>query len=188
MADPSETTQVTREPGRDDPEEVLGAVRSLASQVGGLQAELHALRQETRRLPSDNGEQTGWDEGHPIISESPTWVRSVDSPRSHGLSVPWLLLEIFFLVAVATLAAVAGLDAPAIAGVMIAAWLLVAIAEWAAARVAIRERALVYGAAATPPGLPLPDDPIWFDAGDNTTLDVSAHDRPATRLPPPQSE
>ena len=108
---------------------MLGAVRSLATQVGGLQEELHALRQETRGLPSENGEQTGWDVGRPVMRESPSWVRSVDSPRSRGLSVPWLLLEIFFLIAVATLAAVAGLDAPVIAGVMIVAFLLVATAE-----------------------------------------------------------
>ena len=100
MADPSETTQVTR-PGHEDQEDLLVAVRSLATQVGGLQAELHALRQETRGLPSENGEPAGWDEGRPIIRESPTWVRSVDSPRSRGLSVPWLLLEIFFLITVA---------------------------------------------------------------------------------------
>jgi hypothetical protein len=186
MADPSETTQVSREPALEDPEAVLGAVRSLATQVGGLQAELHALRQESRGLPSENGEQAGWDEGRPVVRESPSWVRSVDSPRARGLSVPWLLVEIAFLVGVATLAAVAGLDAPVIAGVMIVAWLLVAIAEWAAARVADRERAYAYGAAAPPPGLP--DDPSWFDAGEDTVFDVSASDRSATRLPPPQPE
>jgi len=186
VADPSETTQVTRDPGREDPQDVLVAVRSLATQVGGLQDELHALRQETRSLPSENGEQAGWDEGRPAIRESPSWVRSVDSPRSRGLSVPWLLLEIFFLIAVATLAAVADLDAPVIAGVMIVAWLLVAIAEWAAARVADRELAYAYGAAAPPPGLP--NDPSWFDAGEDTVFDVSSSDRSATRLPPPQPE
>jgi hypothetical protein len=187
VADPSETTQVSREPALEESEEVLGAVRSLASQVGGLQAELHALRRETRGLPSENGEQAGWDEGRPVVRESPSWVRSVDSPRGRGLSVPWLLVEIAFLVGVATLAAVAGLDAPVIAGVMIVAWLFVAIAEWAAERGAIRERALVYGTTAVPTGLP--DDPSWFDVGpDDTMLDLAANDRAATRLPPPQPE
>jgi hypothetical protein len=99
-----------------------------------------------------------------------------------GLSVPWLLLEIFFLIAVATLAAVAGLDTPVIAGVMIVAFLLVATAEWAAARVAARERAVLYGLSAPPPGLP--DDPSWFDA---TALDVDL-DGTSTRLPPPLSD
>jgi len=133
-------------------------------------------------LPSENGEQTGWDVGRPVMRESPSWVRSVDSPRLRGLSVPWLLLEIFFLIAVATLAAVAGLDAPVIAGVMIVAFLLVATAEWAAARVAARERAVLYGLSAPPPGLP--DDPSWFDA---TALDVDL-DGTSTRLPPPLSD
>jgi len=187
VADPSETTQISREPAREESEEVLGAVRSLASQVGGLQAELHALRQETRALPSDNGEQAGWDEGRPLVRESPSWVRSVDSPRSRRLSVPWLVLEILFLVGVATLAAVAGLDAPAIAGVMIVAWLLVAVAEWAAARGTTRERALVYGTTAVQSGLP--DDPSWFDvAREDTALDLAPDERVATRLPPPQPE
>lgn len=187
MADPSETTQLSQEPAPGEPEEVLLAVRSLASQVGGLQAELHALRQETRGLPSENGEPAGWDEARPIVRESPSWVRSVDSPRARGLSVPWLLLEILFLVGVATLAAVAGLDAPVIAGVMILAWALVAVAEWAAARGAVRERALVYGTSAVQSGLP--DDPSWFEvAGDDTLLDVAAAERATTRLPPPQPE
>ena len=187
MADPSETTQVSREPDEQDAVELVGAVRSLASQVGGLQAELHALRQETRGLPSENGEQAGWDEGRPVVRESPSWVRSVDSPRARGLSIPWLLVEIAFLVAVATLAAVAGLDAPVIAGVMVGAWLLVAAAEWAAARNSMREHALVYGTTVPPSGLP--DDPSWLaTSGADTMLDVAADDRTATRLPPPQPE
>jgi hypothetical protein len=187
VADPSETTQVSREPAREEPEELLGAVRSLASQVGGLQAEMHALRQEARGLPSENGERPGWDEGRPVVRESPTWVRSVDSPRSRSLAIPWLLLEILFLVGVAVLAAVADLDAPAIVGLMIVAWLLVATGEWAGARGALRERALVYGSGA--PQVGLPDDPSWFDAsGTEAALDVTTDDRTAARLPPPQAE
>jgi hypothetical protein len=186
MADPSETTQVSREPAAQDAEELLGAVRSLASQLGGLQEEVHALRREASSLPAENGERPGWDEGRPVGRESPAWVRSVDSPGPRGLAVPWLLLEILFLVAVAVLAAVAGLDAPVIAGVMVVAWVLVAIAEWAAARGALRERALVYGAA---PTTGLPDDPMWFDAGrEETALDLAVDDRASTRLPPPQPE
>jgi hypothetical protein len=187
VADPSETTQVSREPAAEDAEDLLGAVRSLASQMGGLQAEMHALRQEARSLPAENGEHPGWDESRPAVRESPAWVRSVDSPGSRGLAIPWLLLEILFLVAVAVLAAVAGLDAPVIAGVMVGAWLLVAIAEWAAARSSMRERALVYGASAPQTGLP--NDPLWFAAGrDKNALDIAADDRMQARLPPPQPE
>ena len=115
MADPSETTQVSREPAEHETEELVGAVRTLASQVGSLQDDVHALRQEARGLPAADGERPGWEEGRPVVRESPAWVRSVDSPGSRGVAVPWLLLEIVFLVAVAVLAAVAGLDAPVIA-------------------------------------------------------------------------
>src|SRR5262245_16714735 len=168
-------------------EDVLAAVRELAEQVGGLQSEVSALRHDARALPSENGERPGWDEGRPVARESPSWVRSVDSPRSRGLAVPWLLLEIFFLVAVAVLAAVAGLEAAAIAAVMIGAWALVAIVEWATARSHVREQALTYGATAVQAGLP--NDPNWFDAvGTDTALDTAADDRVPTRLPPPQAE
>ncbi len=187
MADPSETTQVSREPAGDDVEDVLGAVRALSAQVGGLQSEVAALRHEARALPSENGERPGWDEGRPVVRESPSWVRSVDSPRSRGLAVPWLLLEILFIVAVAVLAAVAGLAAPAIAGVMVGAWALVAIVEWATARSQMREQALIYGSTAVQAGLP--DDPTWFDAvGADTALDAAAAEHAPTRLPPPQPE
>jgi hypothetical protein len=187
VADPSETTQVSREPAAEDTEDVLAAVRELAEQVGGLQSEVSALRYEAHALPSENGERPGWDDGRPVVRESPSWVRSVDSPRSRGLAVPWLLLEIFFLIAVAVLAAVAGLDAPAIAGVMVGAWALVAAVEWATARSQMREQALTYGSTAVQAGLP--NDPAWFDSsGTDTALDAAAGERTPTRLPPPQPE
>ena len=187
MADPSETTQVSREPAVEESDDVLEAVRSLAAQVGGLQSEVNALRHEAHALPSNGGERPGWDEGRPVVRESPSWVRSVDSPGSRRVAVPWLLLEILFIVAVAVLAAVAGLDAPAIAGVMVGAWVLVAASEWATARSQLREQALIYGSTVVQAGLP--DDPRWFDAaGSDTALEVEADDRAATRLPPPQPE
>jgi hypothetical protein len=187
VADPSETTQISREPAVEDGEDVLAAVQALAAQVGGLQSEVTALRHEAQGLPSENGERPGWDDGRPVARESPSWVRSVDSPRSRGLAVPWLLLEIFFLVAVAVLAAVAGLEAAAIAAVMVGAWALVAVVEWATTRSQMREQALTYGATAVQAGLP--NDPTWFDAvGTETALDTAADDRAPTRLPPPQAE
>jgi hypothetical protein len=188
VADPSETTQVSRQNVPDDQDELLGAVRSLAIQVGGLQAELHALRHEARTLPPGDGERPGWEEGQPLVRESPAWVRSVDSPGRRGLAVPWLLLEILFLIAVAVLAASASLDAPVIAAVMVVAWLLVVAGEWIASRAAARERALVYGVAPTAPSS-LPDDPTWFaPSAEDTIHDVTANDRAATRLPPAQPE
>lgn len=187
MADPSESTQVSHGPVEPDAVELVGAVRSLTSQVEGLQAEVQALRHETRVLPSENGEHTGWDEGRPAVRESPSWVRSVDTPHTRGLAVPWLLVEILFLVAVAALAAAARLDAPVIAGVMVGAWILVAVAEWAAERRSMREHALVYGTSIQQSGLP--DDPSWLaTSGADTLMDVAADDRTAPRLPPPQPE
>jgi hypothetical protein len=187
VADPSETTQVSREPAFAEPDDVLSAVRALTAEVSVLQSEVTALRHEARVLPSEDGEQPGWDDGRPVVRESPHWVRSVDSPSSRRVAVPWLLLEIVFIVAVAVLAAVAGLDAPVIAGVMVGAWLLVALVEWATARSQLREQALIYGSTAVQAGSP--DDPRWFDlAGSDTALDVAADDRATTRLPPPQPE
>jgi hypothetical protein len=187
VADPSETTQISRAPALEEPDDVLGAVRALSAQVGGLQSEVNALRHEAHTLPSDNGEHPGWDDSRPVIRESPSWVRSVDSPSSRRVAVPWLLLEILFIVAAAVLTAVAGLDAPAIAAVMVGAWLLVAAVEWATARSEVREQALIYGSAAVQAGTP--NDPKWFDTvGSDTALDVAADDHTATRLPPPQAD
>jgi hypothetical protein len=187
VADPSETTQVSREPAVEGTDDVLGAVRALATEVGALQSEVTALRHEAHVLPFDEGERPGWDDGRPVVRESPHWVRSVDSPGSRRVAVPWLLLEIVFIVSVAVLAAVADLDAPAIAGVMVGAWLLVALIEWATARSQVREQALIYGSTVVQAGSP--DDPRWFDAaGSDTALDAAADDRVTTRLPPPQPE
>jgi hypothetical protein len=184
VADPSETTQVSREPAAQD--ELVGAVRALASQVGSLQADVQALRSEARGLPLGETDRHGWDESAPVVREGPAWVRSVDSPRPRGLSIPWLLVEIVFLVAVAVLAVVADLEPYAIAGVMIGAWALVAIGEWFAARGARERHVLVYGSAA-PPAPPLPDDHAWFATnGDDTLLDAPSAERAPARLPPPE--
>lgn len=185
MADSSETTQVSREPTEREAE-LIDAVRTLTTQVGSLSDDVHALRAEARGLPSGETDRPGWDEGAPVVHEGPAWVRSVDSPRARGMAIPWLLLEILFLIAVAVLAAVAGLDAPVIVGVMLAAWLLVALAEWLAWRADRERRTLVYGA-----GVPLdasvPEDRSWFASnGDDTMLDAPSAERQPARLPPPE--
>jgi hypothetical protein len=186
MADPSETTQVSHEPTEHDAE-LVDAVRALAADVGSLKDDVHALRAETRVLPSGQTDRPGWDEGAPVASrEGSAWVRSVDSPRARGIAIPWLLLEILFLVAVAVLCVVAGLEALAIAGVMVAAWALVALGEWLAARADLERHALVYRA-----GVPietiLRDDRSWFATnGDDTLLDAPSTERPPARLPPPE--
>ncbi len=184
MADPSETTQVSREPER--PDELVAALRALASQVGSLQADVNALRSEARALPVGETDRHGWDEGAPTVREGPAWIRSVDSPRPRRLSVPWLLLEILFLVGVATLAVVADLEPYAIAGVMVVAWAVVALGEWFAARSMRQSHVLVYGSAA-PAQPPVPDDRAWFETnGGDTLLDRPSAEHAPPRLPPPE--
>lgn len=185
MADPSETTQVSREPAAAE-DELVAALRALAAQVGALQADVHALRTEARALPLGEADRHGWDDGTSAVREGPAWIRSVDSPRPRGLAIPWLGVEIVFLVAVAVLAAVAGLEPYAIAGVMVAAWALVALGEWFLARAARREHVLVYGAGATPVPPPA-DDRAWFATnGDDTLLDAPSAENAPARLPPPE--
>jgi len=185
MADPSETTQVSREPSEQA--QLVEAVQALSTQVTSLQDELHALRTEARALPDGEADRHGWDEGaSTVVREGPAWIRSVDSPRARGIAVPWLLLEILFLVAVAVLCAVAGLDAPVIAGVMVAAWLLVAVGEWLLSRAERERYALVYGTDVPPPAA-VADDRSWFATnGDDTLLDLPSAERPPARLPPPE--
>jgi hypothetical protein len=183
MADPSETTQVAHEPaeGRDD---LVAALRALADEVGSLKDDVHALRAEARSLPSGD-DRPGWDEGVPVpLREGPAWVRSVDSPRARGPSVPWLLLEILFLVAVAVLCVVAGLAVPAIVAAMAVAWGLVAVGEWLASRAERERHRRAYGGAADVPAT-LADDRAWFASnGDDTLLDAPSSERPPARLPP----
>jgi Flp pilus assembly protein TadB len=183
MADPSETTQVSRA----QEAELIDAVRALADRVESLQDDVRALRAESHALPPGETDRHGWDEGAPVaVREGPAWIRSVDSPRPRGIAVPWLLLEIVFLVAVAVLCAVAGLDAPVIVGVMVAAWVVVAIGEWLLSRAERERHALVYGTGVVPVAS-MPDDRSWFASnGDDTLLDLPSAERPPTRLPPPE--
>jgi hypothetical protein len=183
MTDPSETTQVSQA----QEAELANAVRGLADQVERLHDDVRALRAEAHALPPGEADRHGWDEGASAVGrEGPAWVRSVDSPRPRDFAVPWLALEIVFLVAVAVLCAVAGLEAPVIAGVMVAAWLLVALAEWLVARAEHERLALVYGVGAPRAGSD-PDDRSWFATnGDDTLLDLPSAERPPTRLPPPE--
>jgi hypothetical protein len=186
MADPSETTQVSQEPIGDDAE-LVDAVRALAARVGSLQEEVKALRAEAHALPSGETDRHGWDEGSSVVvREGPAWIRSVDSPRPRTIAIPWLLLEIVFLVAVAVLAVAADLEPYAIGAVMLGAWALVAAGEWLAARNARQRSVLVYRGATTP-APPALDDTAWFGTnGDDTLLDAPSAERPPARLPPPE--
>ena len=174
MADPSETTQITR---RDTPHEsaddVLEAVRALSAQVRDMQAELRSIRVQTRSLPGAAGESPGWDDGGPRKRDSLEWVRSLEGPSRRQPPVPRLLLEIVFLAGVAVACAIAELDTNVIVGVMAGAWTLVVLAEWAAAR-ADRERAETVYVPLHVSGPTFAEDPSWFEPPvERTSLDVA---------------
>jgi hypothetical protein len=64
---------------------------------------------------------------------SADWVATVPPPLARGLTVPRLALEGVFLLLVAVLAGLADLGPAWIVLVMVVAWALVALGEWAAA-------------------------------------------------------
>jgi hypothetical protein len=173
MADPSETTQISRKDARNEPtEEVFEALRELSTQVRSLQSEVRAIRVQTRSLPASGVEPPGWEDEEFRSRASFAWVRSLEGPTSRQPPVPRLLLEIVFLGAVAVAAAIAELDAKVIAAVMAGAWVLVALAEWAAAR-AERQRTEVVYAPLPQTGPAFVEDPSWFAPPvERTSLDV----------------
>jgi hypothetical protein len=159
VADPSETTQVSLEPQDPDTKELLGAVRALSAQVGGLQSELQALRAQSRPLPP-LVDAPDWDRAPPARKERSAWMRSLDRPGTRPPAVPRLLLEVVFLIAVAGAAAIAELDPVVIALLMAVAWALVAVTEWLASRSA--QRYAEISALPLSGGGIFADDPSWF--------------------------
>ena len=161
MADPSETTHVSL--GSTEPEnaELIDAIKALSAQVGGLQSEVQSLRAQSRGLPSASRDAPAWDGTAPARRERSAWIRSLDGPGPRAPAVPRLLLELVFLVVVAVAAAIAELDAPVIVLLMAAAWGLVALSEWMAAREAER-RAEMSLAPLPGVGAVLVEDPSWF--------------------------
>lgn len=185
MANPSETTRVSESPAEIEARELLGAVRSLAAQVGSLQADVRALRGEGGVLPAAQEGSHGWDERAVGRPESPAWVRSLDSPGSRRPAVPRLALEIVFLAAVAFVAALARFEPAVIVLLMLGAWALVAAVEWLAAREADRREAALYrsGLAASA----VRDDAAWFGPP-VARPPARAGEETAARLPPPPAE
>jgi hypothetical protein len=195
MADPSETTQVSVGPKDAESVELLNAVRALSAQVGGLQTELEALRSQNRPLPSIETDTHGWEDTGaitPARRASSPWVRSLDGPKARRPPVPRLLLEVVFLCAVALAAAIAELEPAVIVVLMAIAWVLVALAEWLAARAA-RSHADVLMAPLA--GTTFADDRSWFGPPvGRTVLDTGESGEPgettqeeepaAAKLPP----
>lgn len=196
MADPAETTQVSLEPQAPEAAELLGAVRALSAQVGGLQAELQALREQSRTLPPAPDAPT-WDRSTQPRREKSPWLRSLDRPGPRPPAVPRFLLEVVFLIAVAGAAAIAELEPAVIVALMAAAWGLVAAIEWLSAQAAERYEA-VSAVPLAGAGNVFPDDPSWFapplerplvESGERDAGEGTAHgDEAAPRLPPRRND
>jgi hypothetical protein len=190
VADTSETTQIHERAPSDvtpgaDQAELMSALRELSARVGSLQTEVQSLRAQGHVLPATAPERTGWDDSRAGPSESLLWVRALDSPSVRAPAVPRLLLEIVFLVAVAVGAAIAELELAEIAGVMTGAWILVALAELAAARTERRRAEAVY---APVPGISgYPSDPTWFAPSIERASpeELDPGESPEAKLPPP---
>lgn len=165
--------------GRDD---VAGSLRELAERIEQLQLEVRRLAPVLPKAQED------W--GAPAPAPAPAsyaWLSSLESPVRRRPTVPRLLLEVLFLAGVAVAAALAELDAPAIAGVMAGAWVLVALIEWASA-LAARRRAEILLRPPPEPPQPLPADPAWYVPPVEQTLLEGGSSTDAatdvTRLPP----
>ena len=159
-----------------EPEELAEAVRSLSGTVDALRVDVRRMG-AAAVLPSDERDS----------ETTRTWVSALEVPAPRRPAVPRFLLETLFLVACAAAAAIAELDAVAILGVMVGAWILVGLIEWAASR-ADRERDELLFAPPPVPSAPAPPsaDPAWFNPPvEHTMLDVGdASETAITRLPP----
>ena len=105
-------------------------VQELEAVAGELRAELRSLRAERAAPPRLDDER--WP-ASPVTNPSPDWVAAVPSPLQRGFTVPRLVLEGAFLLLVALFAGLADLSTEWIVVVMVAAWTLVVLSEWAAA-------------------------------------------------------
>jgi hypothetical protein len=183
MADPSETTLASRAPADVETSELLGAVRALSEQVGGLQAGLQALQSERHTLPPGDADVPGWDAGARTRQDVSPWMRSIASPAARRPPVPRLFLEIVFLVAVACLVAVARLETALVIAIMGVAWVLVALAEWATERAARLRNEAAFGRYAGPEG-------SWFATPVREAVpEIARGDGDSSaKLPPPVVE
>lgn len=166
------------------------AAADLTQVVLDLADRIEALQADVRRLggPGLPAAEPGWNDQNalPVAAPSYAWVSSIGAPVRRRPGVPRLLLEVLFLAAAATAAALADLDLTAIAAVMAGSWLLVALIEWAASRADARRHTMVALPAAASPPEPVPADPTWFVPPVEHTLLEPPADSPTavTKLPP----
>jgi hypothetical protein len=172
-------------PDSESGDAIATSLRELADRIEQLQGEVRRLGPV---LPEADGE-LDWDEREERVNAavSYAWLSSLDPAVRRRPAVPRLLLELLFLAAVAVAAALAELDAPAIAGVMGVAWVLVALIEWASSRADRRRNEVLLRPPPQPPQ-PLPADPSWFvPPVEQTLLDaggVTGSVTASTKLPP----
>jgi len=161
-------------------DDVSAALARLGEQVSALRDEVRALDRTPSLPPAAPAEI--------VPPGAHAWLGALETPVRRRPQLPRVLLEGLFLAAAAAAAAIAELDPVAIAGVMIGAWVLVALIEWAASR-AEREPELAFYAPA-PPETPHAD-PAWFAPPVEHTLLEEAQGDPVTavtRLPPVTAE
>jgi len=172
--------------GREPDAELTDVVRELSDQV-------EALRADVRRLggPGLPASEPGWNDevGDSAGAPSYAWVSSLGAPVRRRPGAPRLLLEVIFLIGVATAAAVAKLDAPVIAGLMVVSWVLVALIEWAASRADRARQEIPHYNVPAPVEAPAAD-PAWFIPPVEQTMLEPAPDSPTavTKLPPPVAD
>ncbi|MSO96322.1 MAG: hypothetical protein EXQ81_11135 [Thermoleophilia bacterium] len=176
------TATEQRAHGSERDPELVDVIRELSDRIEALKADVRRL--DGPGLPAS---VPGWNDESDDFAPAPSfaWMSSVGAPVRRRPGVPRLLLEVLFLAAVAAAAAVAKLDAPVIAGVMVVAWALVALIEWAGSRAERRREAIPTFAPARPAEAPVAD-PSWFVPPVEHTLLEPASNSPTsvTKLPP----
>jgi hypothetical protein len=168
------------EPGQPNGGAIEGQLRELTRAVAELRGELR--RNTGSALPPE--ERAGWDDE--AIRSTQAWVSALSPPRPGATRIPRLPFELAFLAGAAALAGYADLRPIEIAAVMAAAWIVVALAEWAGSR-GDRLRAQIYLAPVTAPeqpAQPLPADPSWFTPPVEHTL-LGPRDEQATVVSAP---
>jgi hypothetical protein len=184
LCEGSGVSQPARAQGSADAD-VAGEIRRLAERIDTLQADVRRISAPS--LPAE----PGWDDEAQRVA-SHEWLGALEPAISRGPQVPRLLLEALFLAACAAGAALADQDGVAIHGVMVGAWVLVALIEWAASRAERRRNELL----SAPPPAPAPpvaevEDPSWFvPPVERTMHDDGQHTAAATvaSLPAPQHD